>query len=300
MNKVSIKNSSLYQMIKKIYYSILSPKQVASRIYFVRFGKHINWDKPRDLNEKINWLKFYSDTSKWTECSDKYAVRDFVKAKGLENILVPLYGKWDNASSIDFSQLPRSFVLKTNHGSGSIVIVRDKSQCDEGKIKEDITNWLKEPFGKFQGEPHYMSIKPCIIAEQYLEPAQDFSSRSLVDYKIWCFNGIPKYVWVCYNRTSSEVYVELYDTDWNYLPEKSYFTDHYRDGGGVVPKPRNLDMMLEIASRLSVGFPQVRVDLYDNNGQIFFGEMTFTSSGGYMDFFTQDFLNELGDLVEIK
>lgn len=299
MNKTSIKKSSLYQMVKRVYYRLLTPKQIASRIFYVRFGKHINWKHPRDINEKINWLKFNSDTSKWTEYSDKYAVRDYVKDKGFEDILVPLYGKWDNVSSIDFSQLPTSFVLKTNHGSGSIVIVKDKSQCDEAKIRKDIANWLKEPFGKLQGEPHYLSIERCVIAEALLVPSDSFSF-SLVDYKIWCFNGTPKYVLVCYNRTSSAVYLELYDTEWNYLPQKSHFTDHYRNGGGVVPKPRNLGKMLEVASRLSVGFPQVRVDLYDNNGQVFFGEMTFTSAGGYMDYFTQDFLNELGDLVKIK
>lgn len=294
----TIRRSLLYRKAKSIYYHCFSAKYIANQIYKHRFNKDINWNNPQNINEKINWLKFNSDTSQWSRLADKYAVREYIKECGYEDILIPLYGKWDNANDINIEQLPKSFVLKTNHGSGSLVIVKEKSKVDWVKTRADINYWLSELYGHYQGEPHYLSIERCVIAEALLIPSNTFSS-SLVDYKIWCFDGCPKYIWACYNRTSSSVYVELYDTKWNYCPEKSRFTEHYRDGGGVIPKPHNLERMLEIASHLSVGFPQVRVDLYENDNKVFFGELTFTSSGGYMDFFTDDFLLELGKYTKL-
>lgn len=294
----TLRETSIYRMLKRICYSLFSDKHIANQIYKKRFKKDINWGCPQNINEKINWLKFYSDTSEWTRLADKYSVRDFIKECGYKDILIPLYGKWDNANDININQLPESFVLKTNHGSGSIIIVKDKKKINWKEVVKDLNFWLKEPYGHYQGEPHYLPIKRCIIAEALLTPDSTFSS-SLIDYKIWSFNGQPKYIWACYNRTSSEVSVELYDTNWNYCPEKSRFTEHYRDGGGIVPKPHNLEKMLEIASRLSIGFPQVRVDLYENGDKVYFGELTFTSYGGYMDFYTEDFLRELGDYVKL-
>ena len=262
-------------------------------------GRELDFKHPRDINEKINWLKFNSDTSLWSKLADKYLVRDFIKERGLENILVPLYHKWDSADDINFKDLPQKFILKTNHGSGEIYKVVDKEKEDIDLIKVLYKKYLKEKFGKVQGEPHYLKIKPCVIAEELLNVEHNFST-SIIDYKIWCFDGKPYYIWCCYSRTKDSVYVELRDLEWNWHPEKSVFTDHYRDGGGRIPKPKCLNKMLEVASILSKGFPQVRVDLYVINDKIYFGEMTFSSNGGYMDFYTNEFLMELGDKVRIN
>jgi len=156
---------------------------------------------------------------------------------------------------------------------------------------------LKRKFGYQLGEPHYLKIEPKIIAEQFLQQTDCQFSTSLIDYKIWCFDGKPAYIWACYSRSKESVYVEVRNLDWEYLPEKSIFTHYYKDGKGILPKPKNLDKMIETASVLSNGFPQVRVDLYETNGKIYFGEMTFTSNAGYNYFYTQDFLNELGDKI---
>ena len=210
-----------------------------------------------------------------------------------------LYGRWSNANEIDFNKLPNSFVLKTNHGSGDIIIVKDKTYINEKDLRKRLNNALKTPFGYELGEYHYLPIIPCIIAEELLIPDDTTLSSSIIDYKIWCFNGAAYFIWACYNRTKDSVYVETHGLDWSYHPEKSVFNDHYRDGKGILPMPTCLDRMIEVANVLAQGFPEVRVDLYECRGKVYFGEMTFTSNAGYNDFFTQEFLDELGDMCSI-
>ena len=291
--------NTIRKFASEIFYNLISPTFVAKRIYKKRMGKDLDLTHPQDLNEKINWLKFYGDTSMWPDLADKYKVRDFVKKRGCDSILVSLYAMWENADEINFDSLPKSFVLKTNHGNGEVLIVKDKTKIDLNDTKALFKHYLSEDFGKYQGEPHYRKIQRCIVAEELLDVDDLDYTTSLVDYKIWCFDGKPYYIWACYSRTKEKVYVEVHDLNWNYLPEKSVFTDHYRDGKGIVPKPEKLDEMLMIASKLSEGFPEVRVDLYENKGKIYFGEMTFTSNGGYMDFYTQEFLDELGSYCHL-
>ena len=288
--------------LKHAYYFFLGkyyPKKLASMKYRKKFGKALDWNNPRDLNEKINWLKFHSDTTSWTRLADKYAVREYVKECGLEDILVPLYGRWDNANDIDFDSLPDSFVLKTNHGYSTNIIVKDKSKLDISKARKLLNKWAGKRYGLAQSEPHYYGIKPYIIAEKLLVEKNNTFSSTLVDYKIWCFNGKPQSIWVCYSRTEESVYVAEYDTEWHYHPECSVFTKYYRDGGDIVPKPDNLDKLLEVAAKLSAGFPQVRVDFYNIDGHIYFGEMTFTCAAGFMDFYTHKYLLDKGSFTLI-
>lgn len=308
MNRDLYCNTAAYQVyldirswfMNNVYYKLVSPKEVISKVFLRRFGRPMNWENPRDLNEKLNWLKLNSDTTKWTELSDKYLVREYIENKGLGDILVKLYGKWDNAKSIEWDKLPKSFVLKTNHGSGDVFVIKDKSTVNKKHITKELNKYLRKPFGLEFGEHHYLDIKPCIIAEEYLEQTGESYTTSLVDYKVWCFDGEPAYIWACYSRSKEGVYVEVHDLDWNYLREKSVFTHHYLDGKGIVPKPKKLEEMIETAKRLSEGFPVVRVDLYEVNGNLYFGEMTFTSNGGFNDFYTQEFLNELGDKINLN
>lgn len=255
-------------------------------------GYKVDWDNPRDINEKIQWLICFSDTSMWSLCSDKYRVRDFVRSKGLEDLLVPLLGVWDNVEDIDFESLPRKFVLKCNHDSGSYHIVDKEAGPDYDAIRADLRKSLGEKYGYRHGEVYYNKIKPLVLAESFLSPDE----KSLpVDYKVWCFDGKPYSIWVCYGRSANEVFVNLYDLDWNVHPEVSVFTEHYKDGKGKVPKPVCLDSMLAAASKLSEGFPEVRVDFYVNGGKLYFGELTFASLYGKMDYFTDDYLVELGN-----
>lgn len=272
----------------------LCPKVVISRNW-KRKGMIIDWDNPKDINEKMLWLLINTDTSKWTELSDKYLVRNYLKECGLGDLLVKLYGKWDKAEDIDFSVLPQKSILKCNHDSGSYYIVDKTKGYDEKEIRKYLKKHLKVNYAYMNGELHYAKIKPCIIAEEFLEEKNNRFSSSLVDYKVWSFDGKPYCVWACHNRTKKGTYVNVYDLDWNVHPECSVFTNHYHDGGGKVPKPTSFDRMMEAASVLSKGFPEVRVDFYDVDGKLYFGEMTFTSNAANNNFFTKDFLIELGN-----
>jgi len=257
-------------------------------------GYPIDWENPRDINEKIQWLLCYGDTSGWGDLADKYRVRTFVESKGLGDILVPLLGVWEKAEEIDFDSLPQKFVIKCNHDSGSCHVVDKSKGFAEEAIRKDLAEHLKVKYGYRHGEMYYNDIRPCIVAEEMLEPeGQDFTS-SLVDYKVWSFDGKPYSVWACYNRTQDGTYVNVYDLDWNVHPEHSVFTEHYKDGKGRVPRPDCLDEMLEAASVLSKGFPEVRVDFYVVKGKLYFGEMTFATLEGKIDFYTQEYLEELG------
>lgn len=267
--------------------------RVVQREWKKRFGHSIDWNDPKDLNEKIQWLMCFSDTSEWTRLSDKVAVRDYVAEKGLGDLLVPLLGTWEHAADIPWETLPEKFVLKCNHDSGSTHII--DPQTDRTAVASALDEALGQKYGYRHGEMHYNGIAPCILAEAYL----DSGDAVPVDYKVWCFDGKPYCIWACHGRTADAVYVNVYDLDWNPRPEASVFTDHYRDGGCALPRPATLPQMLEAAAKLSEGFPEVRVDFYEVRGKLYFGEMTFASLMGMMDFYTPQFLKEMGDQVKL-
>lgn len=277
------------------------PVLVAKLRYKKMFGKKLDLENPQNLNEKILWLSLYSDISQWTRMADKYAVRDYVKEIGLDKYLLKLYGKWDRAEDINWDSLPNQFVLKTNNGSGTIKIVTDKKTLDIPSVCALLDKWLNMNVAAATTEFHYADIKPCIIAEELIDFSGDQNvSTSAIDYKVWCFNGKAHYVWACSNRDDEATDVALFDREWKYMPEKSVFTEHYREQKVLVKKPKNLEEMLDVAEQLSKPFPVVRVDLYNINGKIYFGEMTFTSLGGTMDFYTEDCLLEMGKMVDIS
>ncbi len=268
--------------------------------YFFRFQKLPNLKNPQDINEKILYLKLFSDTSQWTILADKFKVREYVKMCGLEKNLINLIGVWTNVDEIDFDKLPISFIFKANNGCGksSNLIVNDKNLLKYPETKRLLKKWLEEKhIGALAAEPQYKDMKPCILAEELL-PVED-GRKSPVDYKIWCFNGKAHFIWTCSDRDSSGTEVMMYNRDWNPMPEVCIFDSRYRKGI-ILPKPDKLNMMLDIAERLARPFPCVRVDLYNIKGKIFFGEMTFTSLGGMMNFYTKDFLEKMGNLVDIN
>lgn len=278
----------------------ISPKAQASIHYRKSFREKLNWNNPININEKINWLKFYSDTTHWPLLADKYKVREYVKACGLSDMLVKLYGKWDRAEDIEWNSLPNKFIMKTSNGSGDVLICNSKKELDKEKSTAMMKRLLKRRFGYSMAEPHYNKIKPCIIAEELLDNTQQpIKTSSLIDYKIWAFDGKPTYIWVCYNRTRHSVEVGVYDTEWNFHPEFSISTPHYILGKQI-PRPKSLEYMLKAAALLSKGLPEVRVDLYEVGGKPYFGEMTLTSAGGFNDFYTTEFLRILGNFTNIK
>ncbi len=268
------------------FINIHFPVLMAQMRYYKKFGHFLNLKDPKDLNEKIHWLSLYSDTTEWTRCADKYAVRQFVVERGQGHTLVKLYGKWDTVEEVDWDSLPKSFVLKTTNGSGTVLVVKDKDTLNIPDTKILMRKWLNMKIGQETTESHYCGIVPRLIAEEYIKQSEDDNkiSTSLIDYKIWCFNGKAYYIWTCINRVADCTYVSMFDRDWNYHPEMSVFNEHYRESKTILPKPEKLDEMLEVAEKLSVGFPEVRVDLYYSGGKAYCGELAFTSLGGTTHF----------------
>ncbi len=279
-----------------------TPETLVKIRFYAKFKRQPRLKNPQDLNEKILWLKLYSDTSKWTELADKYKVRQYIESLGLGKYLVEFYGKWDKAEDIDFSQLPNSAIFKVNNGDGkgTNLIVRDIRRSNHDELRKTFAQWLnRKNIGDLSAEPHYKHMTPCIIAEEVLKFPE--GAHSLTDYKIWCINGEPLYIFTCSDRDEDGggADVMTYDLEWNAHPEFSVFTSEYRRGK-ILPKPVNLDEMLLVAKQLSNGFPILRVDLYNIDGKIYFGELTFTSQGGMMDYFAKEFLEMLGGKANIS
>lgn len=257
------------------YYSRLKPEDYEREIalwYRKKTGKMLNLQNPATFNEKIQWMKLYDSTPLKTKLTDKYEVRDWVKAKIGEEYLIPLLGVWDNFDEIDFERLPNKFVLKANHGCGWNVVVTDKGTFNKKDARRNFADWMKRNFAFMGLELQYMNIRPKIIAEAYLENVAD----DLYDYKVFCFGGKAESIMFLCERKHG-LKMAFYDLQWNKLPYTYNFPTISED----VPKPQNLDHLIRLAETLADGFPHVRVDFYVlNDGTIKFSEMTFSSANG--------------------
>ena len=302
----SLKESFIYKKIASSIHGLIvkiNPAIEMNRVYYKTTNCKANIETPQNLIEKIFWLQLHTDTSMWSKCADKYAMRDYVKECGYESYLPKLLGKWDKASDIDFSSLPQSFILKTNNGCGTCCVVNDKDSISEEGIKKQMKKHISIPYGWSGAQLHYTKIKPCIIAEELLQIDNDqikFSPQSLVDYKVWCFNGMPENILVVYNRHNDMYNLDLYSVEWKRLEDKLMRNGHYCFSDFEIPRPDCLNEMLTMASKLSKPFPEVRVDFYVINSRPIIGELTFTTGFGY---FTKEYYDYLGgkvDLTNIK
>ena len=256
-------------------------------------GETLNLDNPQTYNEKIQWLKLYNSTPLKTYLADKYLVREWVAEKIGEEYLIPLLGVWDNFDEINFDELPEKFVLKCNHGCGYNIIVNDKYTLDIEDCHKKINTWMAENFAYRVGlELHYANINRKILAEQYIEN----DSGDLYDYKFWCFDGKVKYIQFLSERNTNGLKMAFYDRNWN----KQNFVYSYPLDTKTIEKPDNLDEMIKLAEKLAEGFNHVRIDFYRlNNGQIYFGEMTFTSCSGMCKWTPQDENLIMGSLIKL-
>ncbi len=274
-------------------------KRAVELNYYATTGRYPNWDNPTTLNEKILWLETFSDTKLWTLYADKYEVRQILEKRGLKKYLTKFFGVWDDVNDINFNELPQRFVIKCTHDTGSTIIV-DKEKCNIECIKKSLKIRLKSPFGYKTCEPHYTKIKPRIIAEELLDNSLLDLSTSIVDYKVWCFDGKPVYIMTFCSRSVESVFIGLYDLKWNPHPEFCNYSNHFRNGNGIIPKPASLDEMLSVATILAKDFQEIRIDFYDINGKLYFGEMTFTSGKGMMPYFSEKFQEIAGSLFEVR
>ncbi len=269
------------------------PRPLAHQLLYQKvLGKKLNLKNPKDFNEKIQYMLVYQLGRREAKLADKYLVREFIKEKGFSFLLPKLYGVYDRVEDIDITKLPDKFVLKPNNGSGNIHVCRDKSTFDFAKAKKELQKTFTEKFWEVNLEHHYKFIKPKIICEEYLE---DPDRPLPMDYKFYCYDGHVECVLMCTNR-SEKLKLDYYDLNWHYL---EYAKKEYRSHEEI-QKPEHLEEMIHIASSLSKGFSFVRVDLYHIKGKIYFGEMTFTPMAGLVYYNTDEALEHLGKLIQLK
>ncbi len=267
------------ELLRKAYYCILKylPKKIVINMEnFFAYKKFVSRKNPKYFGEKIQWIKLYGHLERYGKYVDKYKVREYVKDAIGEEYLIPLLGVYEKAEDIDYDKLPKSFVLKLNNGSGCNLIVKDKSKLDIQKTNKLLRKWLKLDYYRIKKEDQYKYVKNLILCEKYITDKKG----ELLDYKYFCFNGKPELVKVDFDRFSSHK-ANYYDINWNFQRMKERRVGGvYENYNGDFSVPKNSSKMLLIAEQLCKDFNFVRVDIYNVDGKIYFGELTLTPASG--------------------
>jgi len=279
------------QMKQKYQKYFTDDYAVTKKEFAKKKGRELAVENPESFSDKLQWLKLYWRDDLATKCADKLLVREYVTEKGYEDILNEVYGVFEDVNQIEISKLPQRFVLKTTHGSGWNSFCKDRCQYDWIREKEKLKTWMKLNYFWVTREWIYKEIKPRIICEKYLGR----TNRLPVDYKIFCFHGEPKFTYVCLDR-DDDLRFDYYDIDWHKQPIKKALDMSDK----ILPRPENYDLMLDIAHKLSEPFPFVRVDLYEIEGKIFFGELTFFPSSGMDRFDPEVYDYIVGEMLDIS
>jgi hypothetical protein len=261
----------------------------------LRTWKKLDLKHPKTFNEKIQWLKLYDRKPEYTQMADKYAAREWIcrklSEKGYENpgrFLPAVYGKWDRFDEIDFSSLPSSFVLKTNHDSGTVILVHDKLKFDAEAARKRLTKRLAINYYKYGREYPYKDIKPCIFAEEYL-------GDNIDDYKFFCFDGEVRVIQVDFDRFLKHRR-NIYTPEWKFMPLQILYPN---DPNHIISRPEDLTEMIKFAEILSCGLPHLRVDLYNVFGRIYIGELTFYHESGYAPFRPDSYNETFGEWITL-
>lgn len=278
-----------YELIKLI------PDSIFLRIKYKRvMGKKLELKQPKTYNEKLQWLKLHDHNPEYIKLVDKYEVKKIVSERIGEKYVIPTIGVWDSFDEIDFNKLPSAFVLKCTHDSGGVVVCKDKSMLDIEQTKKKINDSMARNYFWGVREWPYKNIKPRIIAEQYME---DLETGSLDDYKFFCFDGKVDNIMIVRERSEGTPKFYHFDKEWN-LCRFNRLTRSLPEGYKEA-KPKFIDEMLEVAEKLSEGFIHVRIDLYEANGQIYFGEFTLYNQSGWETGFDDFSDNYLGSLIKL-
>lgn len=286
-------------MIKRLLYKYLLqfiPDILWIKVRFrVKLGYWPNLKNPRTCNEKLQWLKLHNRNPLYTQLVDKYEVRNYIKDKIGSDYLVPLLGKWDKFDDIDFDKLPNQFVLKCNHDSGGLIICKDKSSLNYKEAKKKLSRSLKFNYYWALREWPYKNVKPCIIAEKYLE---DTELKELKDYKFYCFNGTVKIFFIASGRQKGDnsKRIDYFNMNREHLP----MTWGCPRSSNPPQMPQSLNKMIQLAEVLSKGIPHIRVDFYEVDGKIYFGEMTFFDGSGMEEIKPHDWDLKLGSWISLN
>lgn len=278
---------------KKTVLKYLPDEPYLKLCYRVRLGKKLDLENPKTYTAKLQWLKLHDRKPVYTEMVDKYTAKEYVaKIIGGEYI-IPTLGVWDKFDDIDFDSLPQQFVLKCTHDSGGLVICRDKSRLDKAAAKKKIEKSLGTNYYLSGREWPYKNVKPRIIAEAYM---QDTATAELRDYKFFCFDGRVKALFIATERAAAaETKFDFFDENFNHLP----FTNGHPNAETMPAKPQRFEEMKALAAKLSAGIPHLRVDFYEVDGKIYFGELTFSHWGGMMPFEPEEWDYTFGSWITL-
>lgn len=282
-------------IIKKciIKISNLIPDRIYLKIkYRLKMKKKLNLKNPQTYNEKLQWLKLNDRKEIYTTMVDKYEVKKYVANIIGEEYIIPTLGIYNSFEEINFENLPEKFVMKCTHNSGGIIICKNKKQFDKRKAKKILEDCLKENFYYQSREWPYKNVIPRIIVEEYIE---DNKEKDLKDYKFFCFDGNPKLLFIAIDRPKNTKF-NFYDINFKKLP----FSQHYENFNKKVDKPKKYNEMIKLSKKLSKGIPHIRVDFYEVNGKVYFGELTFFHFAGFEMFEPNEWDYRLGKLINIK
>ena len=285
-------------ILRYIYVFMIEHQPWRLRYYkaFVKLNhRRPNLKHPQDYRDYIFRDNFHQNHDKHAYLADKYRVREYVEKVGLGHTLTKLYGAWENANDIDFDALPSGFAIKCNHSCGMNIICQDKSKLDIEATRKQLNEWVNEVHPEYF-ERHYRNIKPMIICEELIPNDKD--GFFPMDYKIHCANGKPVYIQCCFERSTEDVGRRvIYSTDWenlHYIKEDYHYTDK------EVERPKHLKEMLEYATILSTGLEYARIDFYDTDERVIFGEVTLTPMGGWLEYFTQEAVDRMGEEIKLN
>lgn len=272
----------------------LSDEELIKLQYRQKFKKELNLDNPQTFNEKIQWLKLYNRKPIYTTMVDKYLAKGYIAERVGAEYVIPLLGRWDRFEDIDFDQLPDKFVLKCNHDCGSVFICKDKASFDYRSVGKRIKAALKENYYTATREWPYKDVKPCILAEKYME---DSTTHDLRDYKFFCFDGVVRAMFVASDRQvdGEDTKFDFFDDDFNHLD----FSNGHPNANPMPEKPKSFETMKEIAGILSEGIPLLRVDFYEVNGRAYVGELTFFHWNGMVPFQPEEWDYKFGEWITL-
>lgn len=293
-----IKNFIINPRIRFYYLSRLgllnwmSDEEYIKKEYYSYTGKKLDLNCPKTFNEKLQWLKLHDRKDIYTIMVDKAEAKKYVANIIGKDYIIPTIGVYDRFDDIDFDELPNQFVIKCTHDSGGIAICKRKAELNIEATRKKINRFLKRKFYYVHREWPYKNVKPRIIIEQYME---NKSKSELTDYKVMCFGGKAKLLFTCTDRFGDGLKVTFFDLKWNKMP----FTRHYPSSNLKIDKPKGLKEMITLSERLAEGIPFVRIDWYEINGKLFFGECTFFPGAGLEEFSPEIWDARLGDLINL-
>ena len=285
---------ALLSFERRGFFNLLPDRLYLQLMFRANMDQKLDLKNPKTFNQKLQWLKLYDRKPHYTDMVDKYEAKRYVAERIGEQYIIPTFGVWDKFEDIDFDALPDQFVLKCTHDCGGLVICKDKSKLDIEAAREKINRCLKRNYYRHGREWPYKNVKPRILAEQYME---DTKTAELRDYKFFCFDGEVKALFIATERQKAgeEVKFDFFDADFNHLD----FRQGHPNAIDCPEKPTKFDEMKVLAGKLSKGVPQIRVDFYEVDGEIYFGELTFSHFTGMVPFKPEEWDEKFGEWIKL-